>query len=198
MMKKLLVLALVLSMASTASAALNLSIGGVKTASEATVTVSDHLNLDVWTTANIAYLGGWNFLLVATPGGSIDYTSGHKVNPDSGVTLETGGNAHWYLKASSGLLPATEEGLGGNAFGMDEQTDEEGGALPSILAGAVLMDEYMFHCDSAPGDVTIKLYVLDASWTTITLRDSAVIHQVPEPITLTLLGLGGLFLRRRR
>jgi len=30
------------------------------------------------------------------------------------------------------------------------------------------------------------------------VMDSQIIHQIPEPITLALLGLGGLFLRRRK
>jgi hypothetical protein len=52
-----------------------------------------------------------------------------------------------------------------------------------------------FHC-LAVGDVGITLYASDYS----TVIDSMTIHQteVPEPITIGLLGLGGLFLRRRK
>jgi hypothetical protein len=200
-MKKLLVLMLVLGMASMANAALQLSVGSDTdpTNSEYTVTASNHLSLGVWTNAAIATFSGWNFLLVSTPGGSINYLSGSVVSLDSGMTLEHGGNAHWYLGTQSGLLPATEEGMGGYAFDLNADYDENGEPLPGITnANDTLFDQIMFHCDG-PGDVTIKLYTTNANMTVITLRDSVIVHQViPEPMTMGLLGLGGLFLRRRR
>ena len=48
-----------------------------------------------------------------------------------------------------------------------------------------------FHCDGE-GDVT--LYLVDNNGE---VADSQVIHQIPEPMTLALLGLGGLLLRRK-
>jgi len=50
-----------------------------------------------------------------------------------------------------------------------------------------------FHCDG-PGIVTISL--ID-SGTGATI-DTITVTQVPEPMTVALLGLGGLFLRRRK
>jgi len=53
--------------------------------------------------------------------------------------------------------------------------------------------EEEFHCDGL-GDVLITLY--DANLNEL---DWITIHQdVPEPMTIALLGLGGLFLRRRK
>jgi hypothetical protein len=58
-------------------------------------------------------------------------------------------------------------------------------------------DNIMFHCDDL-GDVTIDLTNSPMPGMGLIL-DSQVIHQVvPEPITFALLGLGGLFLRRRK
>jgi hypothetical protein len=53
----------------------------------------------------------------------------------------------------------------------------------------------LFHC-FATGDVTITLW--DDSEGYDTPQDTIIIHQVPEPMTIALLGLGGLLLRRRR
>ena len=52
--------------------------------------------------------------------------------------------------------------------------------------------EIDFHCDG-PGDVLLQLI----DFNTFAVLDSLVIHQ-PEPMTIALLGLGGLFLRRRK
>ncbi len=55
--------------------------------------------------------------------------------------------------------------------------------------------EATFHCDGE-GDVVIDLIDYNSG----ELLDTLTIHQVdiPEPMTMALLGLGGLFLRRRK
>jgi len=55
----------------------------------------------------------------------------------------------------------------------------------------ILADDISFHCNGI-GDVKIAITDDDGN-----VLDTQVIHQVPEPITIALLGLGGLFLRRR-
>jgi len=49
-----------------------------------------------------------------------------------------------------------------------------------------------FHCEGE-GDVT--LYAFNDNFV---VEDTQVIHQVPEPATLAILGIGGLLLRKRR
>ena len=56
----------------------------------------------------------------------------------------------------------------------------------------LLIRDVLFHCDG-PGDVTIAVVDEDGL-----VQDTQVIHQVPEPMTLALLGLGGLALRFRK
>ncbi len=58
------------------------------------------------------------------------------------------------------------------------------------LAGVWWDDE--FHCDG-PGVVIITL--LDTGGNVL---DTITVSQIPEPMTVALLGLGGLFLRRRK
>ena len=62
----------------------------------------------------------------------------------------------------------------------------------TTAAVGVWWDEVL-HCDGE-GDVIVDLY----DSTGMTIIDSILIHQIPEPITIALLGLGGLFLRRRK
>lgn len=97
-------------------------------------------------------------------------------------------------------------------YGFDQIT---GAAITPIGPGAVdLVWDIFFHCDGEE-DVTIDLtlnglteYGLfdevvpdqDPYWLAATEDDlgDLVIHQVPEPMTIALLGLGGLFLHRRK
>jgi hypothetical protein len=79
-------------------------------------------------------------------------------------------------------------------------------------AGGIAADHILFHCDG-PGTVILSLLedgnlppgatVEADSGFNLSLIEgygtSVIIHQiVPEPMTLTLLGLGGLFLARRK
>ena len=58
----------------------------------------------------------------------------------------------------------------------------------------ILLDEKLFHCDGLE-DVILTLWDGDVHFGTV--YDTLIIHQ-PEPMTIALLGLGGLFLRRRK
>ena len=62
---------------------------------------------------------------------------------------------------------------------------------PPALDG--LVGDIVFHCDG-PGDVLIQL----VNGSNMLPYDEILIKQVPEPATMGLLALGGLFLRRRK
>jgi hypothetical protein len=65
-------------------------------------------------------------------------------------------------------------------------------AVPTVNpAGIGLQSDFTLHCDG-PQSVHVVLLADDLS----TVLDTMTIVQ-PEPMTLSLLGLGGLFLRRR-
>ena len=191
-MKKLLVLMLVLGMASLASAGLQISLGGVLEPidSEITLFPSDTIELDIWTDAILGGMESFDWALV------VDYNKGSiSGGADAGASIdlinEIGGAAP---DPDNGVLP--DDPLAG-IWGFMANL---GGDIP---AGTVLLDQIVFHCE-APGDAYVQL------WATVSgqpfgptsggvMMDQVIIHQdTPEPMTLALLGLGGLFLRRRK
>jgi hypothetical protein len=185
-MKRVFISLLVLAMTSTAGA-FQISVNGDKYSSEI---IGANLTLGIWTDTIIRPgIGeGYFALVVDTSLGTIDYTSGIVVPPydqDPGIHLE-----HSMSAAEAEFpLPSGEDGI----FGAVVLT-----AVPSsIPAGATIFDWVIFHSDLPFGDAVIKLYVMDSYFETSYLADTVVIH-TPEPMTIGLLGLGGLFLRRKK
>ena len=186
-MKKILAICLVLGMASVASATLQISANGNPDPidSEITILPSEEVMLDIWTDAPItqADAGSWHngwALVVLPENGSI--SGGVKVAPfdtDAGYSINN-------TAVAFGLYPGPEDGVGGTAFPA---------ANVSANPGDVIFDQIVFHCESLE-DAQVLLYST-ADFAQYVLQDSLIIHQ-PEPMTLSLLGLGGLALIRRR
>ena len=136
------------------------------------------------------------------------------------VDLEVGGPGTLYvdedmfgnpiLGVNAGLSPFTWTGIAENAI-----AKMSGVALTPIGPGEVdIIWDLLLHCDG-PGEVVINLTLNGLSeyaeaeaattggswvWAAMTEGDlgDLVIYQIPEPMTVALLGLGGLFLLRRR
>ena len=66
-----------------------------------------------------------------------------------------------------------------------------------VPAGGILVDGIAFHCE-AEGDTVITLQEVTGSWELGEIYDTVTIHQISEPLTLSLLSLGGLDILRRR
>lgn len=184
-MKKLLILMLVLAMTSMASALLQLSVNGDMdpTDSEYNVTPSDHLTLDIWTTTAISAGSGEGYYALActTADGTISGGAAQIIQSDLTLTIADDAVGNGYVPLQSG-----DNGVYGSIF-------STGGTIP---ANAVIFDEIDFHCESTT-DVLVYLIEVTAMWELGQVYDSVLIHQ-PEPMTIALLGLGGLFLRRRK
>ena len=63
---------------------------------------------------------------------------------------------------------------------------------PFTTPNGRVFDGLVFHCEGL-GEAVLTLFDPDLG-----VLDSQQIHQIPEPLTFALLGLGGLFLRRRK
>jgi len=176
-MKKLLVLLMVLGITSIASAAIELSINGATDVEEITIMVSDTVTIDIHN------LGG------SLP---IDFSAYLDFFYQSEGTYSLS-NAR--LGDAAGDFPANFSMYTGY-YDNDEVAFFQNWAVGSeeVPGEMFLID---MHCE-AVGDVLVQLYDsrVDGGYTMV---DEILIHQiVPEPMTIGLLGLGALFLKRRK
>jgi hypothetical protein len=192
MMKKLLVLLSVLAIASVSNAAIIVpmivSLNGeqIEPTDYIQIGASDEVDFDLWL---------------------IDDTGMRLMSLDALVTVQGMGT----LSASIETLtfPYNE---GFNNWQWDQMGQSGAVATGSFMAGmgaGVLVDHFLLHCDmDDPENIVVITVSNDLRWGGTLLIDgitpypgawgSATVHQIPEPMTIALLGLGGLFLARRR
>ena len=227
-MKKLLALLLVLGMASMAQAGFILSVNGVPAEDTLVMAQSESVELDVHIEPGTVFNGGNFDIVVSNNQGTLDasgvtfpaatirsffgFTSEWILEDDKGLagayavsgalsgpqnTVITGGDITWNAENNA----ATE---GPWAMGM----------VPVVNANSypILMEGLMLHCveetnftvslvaagegitmleHDAAGGVDGQLTIIAAGMVLDTIS-------VPEPMTMSLLGLGGLALLRRR
>lgn len=172
-MKKLLILMLVLGLASTANATLTL----VSSAGD-TLDPLDITMIGIYNDTEAAGQGLLTFLAIpnADPG-SWTGTASIYVPP----ALAGGSNTYY------GVVDP------GTGIGVVDLWESNLSVASVDPFGIGVLADYEFKCVDV-GDVVITMYADDL----VTPIDSITIHQVPEPMTIALLGLGGLLLRRRR
>jgi len=186
-MRKLLVLMLVLGIASVASAQLTLSVNGVDDPEDSTITMttSETATIDIYGDGTYPD-PGYTFILgidlTSTGSGSLDITNA--------VIL--------YAGNTTSIGEVDNEEAATDFFGIEnpfieiELTDLVSPPAEPLKLTGKLVDLIKFTCDGV-GDVILILYDADG-----VEMDRQTIHQIPEPMTIALLGLGGLFLRRRK
>jgi hypothetical protein len=174
MMKKLLALVLVLAMAQWASA----------------VTMEVLVDGEPWDGGSVEPSDYITLMLVTTPG-----TTPQPIGVGSSVTVSDGDlQANWILPGYFGNWPQITDPLGrgfsigGNATWM-----------PGTVTADGIFVTIEFH---VPDDMQSSDYIA-IDWVGMYGAEpleqlSGVIHVVPEPTTIALLGLGGLCLLRRR
>ena len=194
-MKKFVTLLVVLGLASAANAGLltgvQISVNGSLDVTEITIAPSTTLVIDVHVVADQEGLG---YLLIspddAAYGAWYDdlgsYVTG-KYENGSGA-----GDGYPGEFAAKGDFPGSTARVDlGAPFGFGYDFIIAGSVTTPQLPGGKAF-EYLYHCE-AEGETII--WVLDEEGTEL---DRVTITQTPEPMTIALLGLGGLFLRRRK
>jgi hypothetical protein len=185
-MKKLVVLVLVLAMA-------QLSFAGIATLRVNAADVkNDYLPSDTITIEIVASydtgMGGTDTT------GSMSMDS---ISATAGEAISTWINAGFNDIANPGLVVNT----GGMAVQGIAGTITT--SAPDIAAGEVLWS-MEFHIPDLPGSTiidisTVNFFSAPSDFTDMATETNVLsLHIVPEPITMALLGLGGLFLRRRK
>jgi hypothetical protein len=185
-MKKFLTLLAVVALASAASATLKISVNGRVDIPESELWMipSEHAVIDVVAAGEDADLP---LILFSEGPGTLALTDNSWV-----VDLETVEE----VLVDISLDPDAKAFLQDQGFSPGSMIYIEV-AAPQVPAPLIpdgkMVDLVDFHCDG-PGTVTLILF--DSG--TLEILDTQVIHQAPEPMTVALLGLGGLFLRRRK
>lgn len=181
-MKKLIVVLMVLSMATMANAALVLSISGPSSLLEGQVG-----------TYTVSY--SWN--------GMPSTGSETLVSADTDIVSDLG-------SIGRGVILTTNRDTNLDIVGMDSLTGNYEVLLINDVANTDFGFPYQLFsftltAPAANGTAHIRLLensYYDENWNQITSSDlilnGKTVTIIPEPITVTLLGLGGLFLRRRK
>jgi hypothetical protein len=172
-MKKFLVVMMVLGLVGSAQAALQISLNGAVAGDEITISVSDNIVIGVMSDTADPWAGILEY--IPRDSQAAEWVGSVTINPIAGfratAALAAGYATSWQLSAAA--FP---------------------GEVPAVAPGEQFT--IGFHC-LAVGDVVVTLW--GDAWDSGPVLDQLTIHQViPEPVTIGLLGLGGLFLRRRK
>ena len=182
-MKNILTVFAVLAMASVANAGLSISVNGVVNPQDSSInldyTINETAVIDIHADQTAMAM-----LLIQGPG-AID-----AANPTN--LWEQSAAANMAQADLDELIPVLAE-LGYPGVKDIISLDVVDASEPYTTPDGLVIDGLIFTCTDE-GDVVLTLADIGLEQ----IFDTQTIHQIPEPLTLGLLGLGGLFLRRRR
>ncbi len=177
-MKKLVALILVLGLATMANATMTLSLSDTNPLDPS----GTNNTADVSITGDGTTPSGTFYLGISTSS-----TGAGSLNIDSLSWDYTGDttNSFWIDDSDTAAILSVANPFVGLEIG-----DYPSEGDPKILNG-LLVHGLVFTC-LGTGDVVVSLYDGEGGF-----LDDVTIQQIPEPLTLALLGLGGLFIRRK-
>ena len=180
-MKKLLILMLVFGITSVANAAFTLVVDGEEVGDEIFILELSHIDIGIYNdtqgdTSNTQQL--YALMLIHDVAGG-----------------EWTGNNNVYIPPAVAGSFNVDFGVG-DWFGTGNIDLFEGNLNnPGVFfSGVGVLADYEYLCRLVGSTVLVELFDGTAGG----ILDSLTIHQIPEPMTIALLGLGGLFLLRRR
>ena len=211
-MKKLLVLMLILATASVANAGFILSVNGQPADEYITLMTSETITLDIQLSSVPLFAGGDIAVVISNPQGALDYSGIEFITSITTRAYFPVPVPGWYEYPAAWETPWSVSPLSNAQY-----LKITGGNFANNTVGDyTLADQIIFHCEEDT-DVMIDLVAVSdlMYWqydeTGTKLPDYGIIHAsgsiidtihvtqiIPEPMTIVLLGLGGLFLRRRK
>jgi len=153
------------------------------------LSLDESLYLSCYTDETVGgHMGQYIWALVCEA--SLASITGGEAGPDAyGVEFSGSASDLWSIPGS---VPEDEDGQYGSFY-----SDPEG-APGCVLYPGLYLDKFLYNPLSV-GDVTVRFLELSSSGgEIISVPDSVVIRQIPEPMTVILVALGGLFVLRRK
>jgi hypothetical protein len=186
MMKKLLISMLVLGIASVANAQiepqLSIYVNGADPGTEYTMLNGSVVSIGIYSDGVGGVNGKYSGAVVINPDATDTGTGVFQGTP---IVYDGAGEPLEFLSGAMAMITSPQVGVfvASNAV-LDDYAQEGIGFEFEYMCTSGLQD---------PDYVTLTIY--DDVYGPV---DTLTIHQIPEPITFALLGLGGLFLRRRK